>query len=107
MDIIFIILGIICLLVFFSYVVAIFKQINIDKEFNKIVNERIDHKLDGKVWDIPIELQCQSCKHLNTIDFNLETTHFKCNCGVSNKIIAQFLTVLEDPLWNTEANLLV
>ena len=66
-------------------------------------NKEIKDRLKDRIWDIPVELQCQYCKETSEHDFSLETSHFKCpHCGKENKILIQFITVAEDPTWKND-----
>lgn len=68
----------------------------VQEERSKI-DDIIKDKLDNRLWDIPVELQCQYCKATVPIDFSLETTHFTCpRCGGRNKVMVQFITVTTD-----------
>jgi hypothetical protein len=63
-------------------------------------NREILKRIDGRIWDIPVSLQCQMCKDNIDLDFSLETNHFNCpKCGGYNKVMVQFITVATEESW--------
>lgn len=91
------ILTVFVLLVCVSYICCAiyFTQKKSDKLSGDIIK-----RIDGRIWDIPVELRCQMCKSDIDIDFSLETNHFKCpKCNGYNKVMVQFITVATDDSW--------
>jgi len=77
-----------------SIVITIQRSIRNRK--NKLENT-VKELLDGRVWDIPVELQCQKCKKTSNINFDLGMYEFTCkDCGQINRIFINFLTTIDN-----------
>lgn len=70
---------------------------------NNATNKDIINRIDGRIWDMPVDLQCQMCKENVQIDFSLETNEFNCpRCNGYNKVMVQFITVATDKSWKSQ-----
>ena len=64
---------------------------------DKNIRAMVKEQLDGRIWTIPITLQCQTCKSDMPVDFHLGMYAYKCqHCKESNKIFINFITTLDD-----------
>lgn len=66
----------------------------------KTVNQtEVRAMIGNRIWDIPVELQCQRCKTVNHIHFHLGTREFKCantDCEEVNSVHVQFISAISN-----------
>ena len=72
---------------FILSLVVVFILYYINKGKEKVLLAKINEISSNKVWNIPIERNCQHCQTLLKFDFDLETTEIECaHCNEVNKL---------------------
>lgn len=67
-----------------------------ERKEQREIRDTLVSRVDERIWEIPVNINCRHCSSPEEISFSLETQGFQCkNCGGWNKLFLQFMAIGE------------